>query len=62
MYTDHLTGKYLKKNFYKKYSNIIDETKNDKLLKKTSDNILEHDFVFINTDEIDDKKEKTESI
>ena len=36
MYTDHLTGKYLKKNFYKKYSNIIDETKNDKLLKKIS--------------------------
>ena len=61
MLTDHLTGKYIKKNDYKKYSkcNIENKSKicNNKNISDTINkelNNLENDYEIINMNEINE--------
>lgn len=61
MLTNHLTGKYIEKNYYKKYSKYNNENKskidNNKNISDTINkelNNLENDYEIINMNEIDE--------
>tara|TARA_B100001094_G_scaffold324987_1_gene378536 strand:- start:1493 stop:1690 length:198 start_codon:yes stop_codon:yes gene_type:complete len=61
MLTDHLTGKYIEKNHYKKYSkcnienkNKIDNNKNISDTMNKELNNLENDYEIINMNEINE--------